>query len=190
MESPINGTVVSVLLGFRKDSLITTPVEQVEADFEGFPGDRHSGWTRPSDSRTSHYPRGTPIRNDRQISIISVEEMAEVAARMDLPEIRPEWLGANLVLEGIPSLTRLPPSTGLFFQKGAVLYVSGENNPCIHPGKVIQAAYPEREDLAAAFVKAAAHLRGLVAVVEKPGIIARGDSVAVKIPTQYRYHVE
>jgi hypothetical protein len=190
MQTSINGIVVSVLLGMQKDSLVTAPVDQVEATFEGFPGDRHAGLTRPSDSRTPHYPRGTPIRNDRQISIISVEEMAEVAARMYLPEIRPEWLGANLLLEGIQALTRLPPATRMFFQQGAVLYISGENNPCIHPGKVIQAAYPQRAELAATFTRAAAHLRGLVAVVEKPGIIARGDSVSVKIPAQYRYNAD
>lgn len=190
MQSTLNGIVVSVLLGMQADSLVTTPVDRVEATFEGFPGDRHAGLTRPSDSRTPHYPRGTTIRNDRQISIISVEEMIEVARRMDSPEIRTEWLGANLLLEGIPRLTRLPPATRLFFQQGAVLYVSGENNPCIHPGKIIQAIYPQRQDLAATFTKAAAHLRGLVAVVEKPGIIARGDPVAIRIPSQYRYQDE
>ncbi len=187
--SPI-GAVVSVLLGLNRDSLVTTAFDQAEATLEGFSGDRHAGMTRPSDGRTPHYPRGTTIRNDRQVSIISVEEMEIVAERMGLPEIRPEWLGANLLLAGIPRLTQLPPTTRLFFQQGAVLYVSGENNPCVHPGRVIQAAHPGREDLAAAFTKAAMHLRGLVAVVEKPGIIARGDSVSVKIPAQYRYHVE
>lgn len=190
MQSSPTGSVVSVLLGTQIDSLVTTPVDQVEATFEGFPGDRHAGLTRPSDTRTPHYPRGAVIRNDRQVSIISVEEMAEVARRMELPEIRPEWLGANLLLEGVLLLTRLPPATRLFFEQGAVLYVSGENNPCIHPGRIIQAVYPQQQDLAAAFTKAAAHLRGLVAVVEKPGVIARGDSVAVKIPAHYRYHVE
>ncbi len=184
------GVVASVLLGLNKTSLVTSPVDRVEADFEGFPGDRHAGLTRPSDSRTPHYPRGTPIRNDRQVSIVSVEELAEVAARMALPEVRPEWLGANLLLEGIPLLTQLPPTTRLFFQQGAVLYISGENNPCVHPGKAIQAVYPQWTGLETAFTRAAVHLRGLVAVVEKPGIIARGDSVAVKIPTNYRYHAE
>ncbi len=190
MRPSFRGTVVSVLLGLQKDSLVTTAFDQAEATLEGFSGDRHAGITRPSDGRTPHYPRGTTIRNDRQVSVISVEELEIVAERLELPEIRPEWLGANLLLQGISRLTQLPPTTRLFFQQGAVLYVSGENAPCIHPGRVIQAAHPGREDLAAAFTKAALHLRGLIAVVEKPGVIARGDSFVVKTPAQYRYHVE
>ncbi len=190
MDHPPEGFVVSALLGLDRDSLVTTPFDQVQVVLEGFGGDRHAGMTRPSDTRTPHYPRGTIIRNDRQVSLLSVEEMAVVSARLGLPEIRPEWLGANLLLEGIPQLTRLPPASRLFFVQGAVLYISGENNPCIHPGKILQVHYPDRPDLAPAFVKAAAHLRGLVAVVEKPGVIARGNTVSVKKPVQYHYNVD
>lgn len=189
MDQTPAGTVVCALLGLNRDSLVTTPFDQVEVTLEGFNGDRHAGLTRPSDSRKPYYPRGTIVRNDRQVSILSVEEMEEVARGMGLPEIRPEWLGANLLLRGIPDLTRLPPSSRLFFEHGAALYVSGENKPCIHPGNVIQERFPDRVDLAAAFTKAAMHLRGLVAVVEKPGRITVGEAVTVKIPTNYRYYV-
>jgi hypothetical protein len=190
MDSYSLGKVVSILIGLDTASLVTTPFEKVEVTLEGFSGDRHAGLTRPADSRTPHYPRGTTIRNDRQTSLISVEEMALVAKKLNLPEIRPEWLGANLLLEGIPELTRIPPTTRLFFSQGTVLYISGENNPCVHPGKILQQHFPDHPDLATAFVKAAAHLRGLVAVVEMPGMIARGDSFTLKQPTQYHYFLE
>lgn len=184
------GKVVKVLLGLDRDSLVTTPFDKVEVTLDGFVGDRHAGITRPADSRTPHYPRGTTIRNDRQVSLISVEEMAVVAEKLSLPEIRPEWLGANLLLEGIPDLTRVPPTSRLFFSQGAVLYISSENNPCIHPGKILQDHFPDHSDLAAAFIKAAAHLRGLVAVVEKPGMIAHGDTFSLNSPIQYRYSLD
>ena len=78
----------------------------ITLNFAGIVGDCHSGLTRKSDSRTLRlYRRDTDIRNVRQLSLLSVEELAEVAAAMDIPEVKPEWVGANLVTSGIPDLT-------------------------------------------------------------------------------------
>jgi hypothetical protein len=174
----ITGLTTGVYLGLDPDSLVTTRQAHVRVTFEGFDGDKHAGFTRPADSRTPHYPRGAPIRNDRQVSIVSIEELEQIAAALDVAEIRPEWLGANLALQGIPRLTLLPPNTRLVFAQGAVLVVQQENLPCSGPGKVIQKQY-DRPGLDSAFPKAALHLRGLVACVERPGIIAEGDAVIV-----------
>ena len=186
IQQRLTGITMGVYLGLDKASFITTPQPQVEVTFAGFEGDRHAGITRQADSRTPHYPRGTEIRSDRQVSIVAVEELAEIATAMDLPEIKPEWLGANLLLQGIPGLTQLPPMTRLFFSAGAVLVVQAENNPCQNPGKVIQDYYhrPGLQDL---FPKAGLHLRGLVACVEKPGIIQKNDPVEVEVPRQTLY---
>ncbi len=178
-----NGRVIAVLLAQDPDSLVSTRQAQVQVDLQGFSGDKHYGMTHRSDGRTPHYPHGTEIRNDRQVSIISTEEMTQVAASMGIPEILPEWLGANLLLEGIPHLTQLPPSTRLFFAQGAVLVVQQENLPCIGPGNVIQKHYP-LDGLAALFVNKALHQRGIVACVEKAGSVAAGDSVRMEIPEQ------
>ncbi len=186
IQQRITGQTQGVYLGLDEDSFVTTPQTQVTVTFAGFEGDRHAGITRKADSRTPHYPRGTEIRNDRQVSIVSVEELAQIAAAMGLPEIKPEWLGANLSLQGIPSLTGLPPMTWLFFGAGAVLVVQAENLPCQHPGKIIQDAYA-RPDLQGLFPKAGMHLRGLVACVERPGAILQGDPVEVEIPQQTLY---
>ena len=91
----VNGTVLKVMLGLEASSLVTTAQTQVKVTFAGLEGDRHAGLTYKSDSRTPHYRRGTEIRNVRQVSMISVEELQEIARRMDLPALEPEWLGAN-----------------------------------------------------------------------------------------------
>ena len=123
---------------------MSTAQAQVKVTFAGLEGDRHAGLTHKSDSRTPYYRRGTEIRNVRQVSLISVEELQEIARRMDLPALEPEWLGANLLIQGIPDLTMIPPSSRLYFPDDTVLVIDSENNPCIHPGKVIQSHFPER----------------------------------------------
>ena len=150
--------------------------------FEGIPADRHFGWLRAADARTPHYRRGEPIRNVRQLSIVSVEELAEIAAHLDLPGVKPEWLGANLVLEGIPALSFLPRGTRIAFPSGAALAAEGYNPPCTGPGKAVhQAAGPSPQ----AFVKAASRRRGIVASVEKAGLVRAGDAVKVFVPEQW-----
>jgi hypothetical protein len=187
MKKVYQGQVSAVLLGLDSQSLVTTHVASIQAEFEGLNGDKHAGLTRLSDGRTPHYPRGTVIRNDRQVSLVSVEELAEIAQRMKVEALLPDWLGANMLIQGIPDLTRILPSARMYFSQGAVLYISGENKPCIHPGKVIQAQYPDQSALENSFVTAALHRRGLVAVVENPGTITPGDEVQVEVPEQYTY---
>lgn len=183
----ISGKVELLLLGLRPDSIETTRVDQVQATWDGLENDKHAGRTRPADSRTPQYPRGTPILNDRQVCIVSAEELAAIASDMNIPEVRPEWLGANLLASGIANLTRLPPGTRLVFSGGAVLYITHFNNPCSLPGKMIQANYSDRDDLVPAFVRSAQHRRGLVAMVEQPGIICTGETIQVVVFKHYKY---
>ena len=169
-------------------SLISTSTSQVAVTFEGFDGDKHAGFTRDADGRTPHYPRGTRIRNDRQVSLVSEEDLAQIAAELGVPLIEPEWLGANLLVSRIPQFTLLPPATRLCFAEGVVLAVSGENAPCLGPGKVIARQYPHLTP--SRFPKAALHRRGLVAVVEKPGVVRAGESVVAEIPDLTPYVTE
>jgi hypothetical protein len=185
----ISGTTLAVLICNQIDSLMSTRLPQVVVTFEGFVGEKHSGFTRPADSRTPYYTRGTPIRNDRQVTILSAEELAHSAANLGLLEILPEWIGANLLLSGIPHLSHLPPMTRLVFSSGAVLLVTAENHPCKLAGRTI-AAQVGRPELGELYPKAAAGLRGVVAVVELPGLINEGDTVTVEIPRQVLYEVE
>lgn len=179
MESgALQGVVLAVLVAEQADSLVSKRVEQVQVGLEGFAGDKHAGFTRGADGRTPNYPRGALIRNERQVSIVSQEELRIVADRLGVAEVQPEWLGANLLLSGIPGLTELPPATRLRFSQGAVLVVQAENRPCAGPGRVLASQFA-RPELQRQFPWAALHRRGLVAVVEWPGWIRQGEGLVV-----------
>jgi len=180
MDLQVKGTVLQVYVGHDKQSLVTTPQAQVQVSFAGVEGDRHAGLTMLSGGRTPFYPRGTEIRNLRQVSIISEEELAEVAGAMDLPELKPEWIGANLLLRGIPKLTSLPPMTRLMFSNGVVLMSAGENAPCKIAGNAIQAMVPQKPGLSSLFCSAALHRRGITAWVELPGTLRPGEEIKLK----------
>lgn len=187
MKKKLTGTVTHVMIGREKHTLESTRICRVQVTFEGFVGDQHAGLTRFSDVRVPHYPRGTVIRNTRQVSMLSLEEMADIAAALQLPEVLPEWLGGNLAFRNIPFLSMLPLSTRIFFPDDAVLVVDAENLPCTGPGKVIQHHFPSIPKLVQAFPKAAMHKRGLVGWVERVGYINEGDTVSVQLPSPVTY---
>jgi hypothetical protein len=165
----------------------TSPVETLALGFEGIAGDRHGSFTRKSGGREPWYPRGTEMRNERQLSILSPDDLTGIATDMGIPEIKPEWMGGNILLTGIPRLTLLPPRTCLFFAGGVTLRIDGLNVPCRFSGRAIAAHHPEREGLDLAFVAAARRRRGVVGWVEKPGVIAAGEAVEARVPEQWIY---
>ncbi len=176
---PLTGTVVACLIA-DGDDFVSRPVEALTLDFGGIVGDLHAGVTRPSTSREPWYARGTEIRNDRQLTILGEDELAAVAAAMELPAIDPAWIGANLVVAGIANLTQLPPRTRLFFDGGATLVVEEENGPCRTAGASIARHFPERQGVDLAFAELARHRRGVVASVEKPGTIRAGEAFGLR----------
>lgn len=182
----LDGTVRSLFAALA-EGFATRAVDTLELTFDGIPGDRHAGATRPSGGREPWYPRGTVMRNERQISILARDELAEIAMAMELPEIKPEWIGGNLVIDGLPQLSMIPPRTRLAFEGGAVLRVDGQNAPCRIAGKAIAENFPERDGLDLLFPKVAKRLRGLVVWVEKPGVITGGEAVVAHIPEQWIY---
>ena len=175
------GTVVSCLIA-DAGTFVSRPVEVLSLDFAGIVGDFHAGLTRKSTSREPWYPRGAEIRNDRQVTIVSDAELAEVASAMSIAEIGAGWIGANLVLSDILNLTLLPIGTRLFFSGGVTLLVEGENAPCRVAGKSIGDHVSGSTDFDLLFPKVARHKRGLVASVEKPGVISAGESVKIRLP--------
>ena len=92
----------------------TKEVAELSLTFEGIPGDIHAGHTRKSGAREPYYERGTEMRNERQLSILSIDEMHTIVRRMEISELKSEWISGNLLLDGIPNLIRLPPRTVLF----------------------------------------------------------------------------
>ena len=86
----------------RPVALESANLDSIDLKFSGALGEDHSGLTRPACSRVSaQYPRGTIIRNVRQLSVVSAEELKAIAQGMGVERLEPEWVGASLVLSGI-----------------------------------------------------------------------------------------
>lgn len=149
-------------------SFVTRSVPELPLVLGGLEGDRHFGITRKAGVREKHQPRGAQIMNSRQLSLVSVEELAEVARALGVAAVPWEKLGANLVLEGLPALSRVRGSTRLMFPSGATVVVDSENSPCSKPARELQLP---------GFVKAALHKRGLVGWVERAGLVRVGDEI-------------
>ena len=178
----IRAKVVSVYLG-SPDQLGKEPRPFVQAELDGFVGDRHKSYSRQTwvgDKQAE----GTNRRNERQWSAVSVEELAEIQRTMDLKEpLTAASLGANICLSGVPHLSRLPKGTILTFPSDAVLMVEEYNPPCLSMGRALASIHTTNsgqpiEDTA--FAKAAHYSRGVVGVVEVAGIIKAGDEVTIK----------
>ncbi|MFD0697037.1 MOSC domain-containing protein [Paenibacillus sp. GCM10027628] len=172
--------IEAVLIADDPSTFVTRALEKVDLRFGGIEGDRHFGVTAKADSRQPMYPKGTEIMNRRQLSIVSVEELRGIAERLGVDEIRPEWLGANIVVSGIPELTKLPMGIRMVLPSGGGLVCEGENEPCTGPGKQIANHYGDK-DLTHRFVKLAQKMRGIVAYVERPGELKVGDQVEIQI---------
>ncbi|MGI9197944.1 MAG: MOSC domain-containing protein [Candidatus Nanopelagicales bacterium] len=156
-------------------------VDELVLDWGGPVGDRHHGLTMSSDVRQKPvYPRGTEIRNHRQVSIVDVGELAEIAVALGLPELAPGTIADNICTEGIDDLTSLPPLSRLVFEGGAVILVGGENLPCTIAGGLVGERYGTRPER---FPKAAMGLRGVTGWVEHPGVLRPGTAVTVVPPT-------
>jgi hypothetical protein len=180
---------VAALYAAPSDHFETRAVDELRLGFDGIAGDFHAGLTRRSGGREPWYPRGTEMRNERQLSVVAAEELAIVAGRMGVAEIKPEWIGANLLIEGLPHLSMLPSGTLLFFKGGVTIKVDAQNGPCRIAGRSVaeNAGMADHEAGALLFPKAAKRLRGLVAWVEKPGRITAGEEISVRVKAQWIY---
>ena len=166
----------------RAASLAAESLGHVAVSYAGIAGEEHAGLTRPSCSRVvAQYPKGTEIRNVRQFSVLSVEDLAAIAAKMGVERIDPAWVGASLVVEGIPDFTHLPPSSRLQGPDGMTLVVDMENRPCHLPAKVIDAHLP---GVGGRFKAAAQGRRGVTAWVEREGVLRLGEMLRLHIPDQ------
>jgi MOSC domain-containing protein YiiM len=130
-------------------------------------GDAHRAFSRECWSGDKQL-QGTVRRNERQWSAVSAEELSDIAKAMDLAgSLTPTELGANLCISGIPELSRLPKGTVLKFPSGAELIVEETQS-----GNPLSST---------AFSKAAKLSRGIVGVVDVPGLIKAGDEVQVEL---------
>lgn len=193
------GTVVSEIYGHG--SVATTETQRIQViKGHGVKGDRHA-CVRLADVREREYLsfgllKGGEIANFREISITSREELAEIAGALSLGgAILAGSLGENMIISGVPRLSQLPTGTMLFFSKGrdksaqkrtAVIVIWKENTPCAAPGEVIEHIFPDSH-ASRLFAKAAIGKRGVVGSVYSSGLIHKGDTVTVYVPTQRLY---
>lgn len=167
-------------------SLRSMPRDTLILSLDGPEGEiRHRGRTRASCSRvTSQHPKGTTIANVRQLSVVSQEELNAIAAGCKLAAIDPVWLGATMVLEGIPDFSHVPPSSRLQGPDGATIIIDMENRPCQLPAREIDIDQPGHGK---AFRTAAKGKRGVTAWVERPGVLALGQTMRLHVPDQPRW---
>ena len=175
--------VVSVHVGVDGE-LHKDEQSSIQVELDGIVGDRHRSYER-SAFEGDKQPEGTIRRNERQWSAVSVEELAEMQAAMDLNATpTATCLGANLCFSGVAELSRLPKGTVLKFPSGAELIVEEYNPPCHYMGKKVASLYTTNsgEPLSStAFSKASKLTRGVVGAVEVAGTISAGDEVTVEI---------
>lgn len=183
---PTSYTCEITYLGFvksREEALASAPLNEAFASYAGFEGEDHGGLTRASCVRVKdQFSVGTDIRNVRQFSIISEEELALAAAEIGIDVVKPEWMGASIMVRGLPDFTHIPPSSRLQNAAGATLVIDMENRPCMYPGKEeVEPHHPGKGKLLKSALK---DRRGVTAWVEREGLLAVGDTLTLHVPDQ------
>jgi len=183
---PTSFTATVTWLGHTPDrdaKLETEALPEMALSFAGYETESRAGLTRPSDSRVlAQYARGTPIRNTRQLAILSAEELAAIATEMGLDTLDPALLGASMVIAGIPDFSHVPPSSRLQDEdSGTTLTIDMENRPCTLPARPIENRHP---GFGKRFKPAARGRRGVTAWVEREGTIRFGATLRLHIPDQ------
>lgn len=175
-------TFIGSVIDTDRAELIAQPAESVELGFDGIVGSVHAGEYRKSCVRVrTQHPEGTQIRNVRQLSVLSEEELAEIGTEMGIERPDPARMGASMVIRGIPDFTHVPPSSRLQSEAGTTITIDMENQPCHFPGKSLEKAHPGQ---GMGFKVAAKDRRGVTAWVERPGPLRIGDVLTLHVPGQ------
>ena len=178
----LRGTVASLFLG-AAGTLSKSAQSSLEFAFDGIVGDRHRGLTRKAWEHTDKQPGGTERRNERQWSAVAQEDLDQASQVLSL--IKPLSAGdvaVNLSIAGIPEFSRLPRGTTLTFEGGVVLMVEEYNPPCSRMSQYVSESHEATTGVPLGetdFIEASKFSRGLVGVVEVPGVVSVGEGVSV-----------
>ena len=177
------------------DYMVCKQANELNVDLQGIQADRHYGFEAKAGGRCKRlYQQDQVFRNNRQWSAIAREEVASIDQKLALNgALSPEMLGINLLVDGVPDLSRLPLSAGLKYfvisphseeyrpgrPEDVVLVAYAQMIPCLVQGKGIAAELNDPA-LASKFPKAAMSEgkiaeRGIAGWVEKGGIIKPGN---------------
>ena len=129
------GQIASIHIG-QPDVLEKASADTLTFELDGIVGDRHRGFEREAWSSGDRQPGGTIRRNERHWSAMSVEDIAQISADMDLTQTLDAGdLGVNFSISGVPEFSRLTKGTILKFASGAELVVVEYNPPLQRYGR-------------------------------------------------------
>ena len=178
----LHGTVASLFLG-AMGTRSKEAQTSLEFAFDGIVGDRHRGLTRKAWEHTDKQPGGTERRNERQWSAVAQEDLDQASQVLSLAKpLTAGDVAVNLSIAGVPDFSRLPRGTIFTFQDGVVLMVEEYNPPCSRMSKYVSECHEATTGVVlgeADFIEASKFSRGLVGVVEVPGVVSVGEGVSV-----------
>ena len=179
----IIGKIDSLFLGVIEEELIKRSVKQLEFRLDGVIGDRHAGFERVTWEGDDKQVANTLRRNERQWSAVSSEELDEISEKMNLRvPLNAGDIGANFCVSGANNFSKLPKGTIFKFDSGVELIVEEYNPPCLGMSKNLSQKILDKNGNVldeTLFLQVAKYLRGLVGVVEVPGIIHKNDEFLI-----------
>ena len=179
----IIGKIDSLFLGVIEEKLIKRSVKQLEFRLDGVIGDRHAGFERVTWEGDDKQVANTLRRNERQWSAVSSEELDEISEKMNLRvPLNAGDIGANFCVSGANKFSKLPKGTIFKFDSGVELIVEEYNPPCLGMSKNLAQKILDKNGNVldeTLFLQVAKYLRGLVGVVEVPGIIHKNDEFLI-----------
>ena len=179
----IIGKIDSLFLGVIEEELIKRSVKQLEFRLDGVIGDRHAGFERVTWEGDDKQVANTLRRNERQWSAVSLEELDEISEKMNLRvPLNAGDIGANFCVSGANNFSKLPKGTIFKFDSGVELIVEEYNPPCLGMSKNLAQKILDKNGNVldeTLFLQVAKYLRGLVGVVEVPGIIHKNDEFRI-----------
>lgn len=179
----IIGKIDSLFLGVIEEELIKRSVKQLEFRLDGVIGDRHAGFERVTWEGDDKQVANTLRRNERQWSAVSLEELDEISEKMNLRvPLNAGDIGANFCVSGANNFSKLPKGTIFKFDSGVELIVEEYNPPCLGMSKNLAQKILDKNGNVldeTLFLQVAKYLRGLVGVVEVPGIIHKNDEFLI-----------
>ena len=179
----IIGKIDSLFLGVIEEELIKRSVKQLEFRLDGVIGDRHAGFERVTWEGDDKQVANTLRRNERQWSAVSSEELDEISEKMNLRvPLNAGDIGANFCVSGTNNFSKLPKGTIFKFDSGVELIVEEYNPPCLGMSKNLAQNILDKNGNVldeTLFLQVAKYLRGLVGVVEVPGIIHKNDEFLI-----------
>ena len=115
-------------------------VDELVLDWGGPVGDRHHGLTMSSDVRQKEvFSRGTQIRNHRQVSIVDVGELREIAVALGIQDLAPGTIAGGLVADRYGTRAESFPKAAMGL-RGITGWV--ERPGIIRPGDEVRVVLP------------------------------------------------